>query len=294
MQALTYAVSLARNFNSVIHLVYVQEPDGAGEVPGAGHLMHECADSVTFINERLAEAQRKHAPVFRPENSHVRTGRAYEEICKTAKEIEADVIVLATRGHGGLKHVLLGSTTERVVRFSPCPVLVVRQRKRKGRIPLGLVNSTRTFAIRKILAPVDFSTCGLAGVLYAASLARGLGADLRLFHVLYPAYPDVLDRVSPNLANGSARRNSELDMKALTKVDGLRDLKCETEVRSGNVVEEICGAASQPDVDLLVASTHGRTGFRHMLIGSVTEQVVRYSSCPVLIVPSRLADTADA
>jgi nucleotide-binding universal stress UspA family protein len=297
MQALSYAMSLGRKFNSVIHLISVQEPDGASEVQGAGHLMRECADAARFITERLPGAQREQISAFSPENSHVRTGRAYEEICKMAKEIGTDLIVIATRGHSGLKHVLLGSTTDRVVRFSPCPVLVVRQRKRKGRAPVGGVSSTSTLPIRKILVPVDFSTCALAGVLYAASLAREFGADLRLFHVIHPAYPDVLDRVSANPAGGSgqvARTNAELDIEALTKLEGLREVKCETEVRSGNVAEEICGAASQPDVDLMVTSTHGRTGFRHILIGSVAEQVVRYSNCPVLIVPSRLADSIDA
>ena len=297
MQALSYAMSLGRKFNSVIHLVSVQEPDGVSEVQGAGHLMRECADAARFITERLPETEREQLSTFWPANSHVRTGRAYEEICKTAKEIGADVIVIATRGHSGLKHILLGSTTERVVRFSPCPVLVVRQRKRKSRAPAGGVSLTSTLPIRKILVPVDFSTCALAGVLYAASLAREFGAGLRLFHVIHPAYPDVFDGVSANPADGSgqiARTHAELDIEALTKLDGLRGVKCEKEVRSGNVAEEICGAASQPDVDLMVTSTHGRTGFRHILIGSVAEQVVRYSNCPVLIVPSRLTDSTDA
>ena len=144
--------------------------------------------------------------------------------------------------------------------------------------------------------PVDFSTCGLAGVLYAASMAREFGAVLRLVHVLYPVYPGVLEGASANVSDKSdesARKNAELEMEALTKLDSLRELKCEAEVRCGDVIEEICSAAGQPDIDLLVTSTHGRTGLKHVLIGSVAEQVVRYSNCPVLTVPSRLADRAE-
>jgi nucleotide-binding universal stress UspA family protein len=59
-----------------------------------------------------------------------RLGTPYEEIVKVAWERSADLIVMATHGYTGLKHFLLGSTTERVVRVSPCPVLVVRQQER--------------------------------------------------------------------------------------------------------------------------------------------------------------------
>jgi nucleotide-binding universal stress UspA family protein len=52
-------------------------------------------------------------------------------------------------------------------------------------------------------------------------------------------------------------------------------------------VEEICAASSRPDIDLLVISTHGRSGFDHALLGSVAEQVVRYAHSPVLVVPGR-------
>jgi nucleotide-binding universal stress UspA family protein len=59
-----------------------------------------------------------------------RLGTPYEEIVKVAKEREVDLIVIATYGYTGLKHFLLGSTAERVVRIAPCPVLVVRQEER--------------------------------------------------------------------------------------------------------------------------------------------------------------------
>ena len=59
-----------------------------------------------------------------------RIGTPYEEIVKVAKEMEVDLIVIATHGYTGLRHFLLGSTTERVVNLAPCPVLVVRQKER--------------------------------------------------------------------------------------------------------------------------------------------------------------------
>jgi len=76
-------------------------------------------------------------------------------------------------------------------------------------------------------------------------------------------------------------------MEELKQLDFLRGLSVQTEICSGHAIDEICGAASQPDVDLIVTSTHGRTGFKHALIGSVAEHVVRYAAPPVMVVPTR-------
>ena len=138
MQALDYATELAKQFGAQIHLMHVQMPDEAAAVPGGAHLMRECAESVTFLREKLGAIQQEGPPQFWPENCHIRTGHAYREICELARELNIDLIVLASRGNSGLKRLFLGSTAERVVRFTPCPVLVVRQRKRRGNYPLGL------------------------------------------------------------------------------------------------------------------------------------------------------------
>lgn len=286
-KALDHAVQVARKFEATIHLVHVQAPDEAAPIAGAGHLLRECAESITFLQERLAKAHRKHVPSFWPENCHVRSGQAYHEVCELAREIGADLIVLATRGHTGLKRILLGSTAERVVRFAPCPVLIVRARK--GKAARGAAPTERESPFRKILVPVDFSTSSMAAMQYAAALAREFGAGLLLFHALFPATRVALDRVSVEMAGASAathQKEAELNIEALTKLDFLRGIKCETMVRWGYAVDEICGLTSQPDIDLLVASTHGRSGFKHILMGSVAEHVVRYAECPVLVVPA--------
>jgi len=290
MQALGYAISLAKRFQSVVHLVHVQQPDEASVVPGAGHLMRECADAAAFLKERLSDVQRKHASTFWPENCHVRTGSAYREICDLAGEVKADLIVLATRGHTGLKRAVLGSTAERVVRSAPCPVLITRQRKRKGRLPLGLMTTNAELNIRKILVPVDFSSCSMAGAIYAAHLAKAFEATACFIDVLCPPGPVVADRVSGEIrGRGEVERaNARLNMEAFTKLNFLCEIKHESEVRTGYPIDEICDETTRPDIDLVVTSTHGHTGLKHVLLGSVAEHVVRYAECPVLVVPSRL------
>ena len=281
MHALDYATELAKQYGAQVHLMHVQMPDEALAVPGGGHLLRESAESVTFWREKLGAIQHERPPQFWPENCHIRMGRAYREICDLARELNVDLIVLASRGNSGLKRVFLGSTAERVVRFASCPVLVVRQLKRRG--------TKKEFFIRKILAPVDFSQCGMAGAMYAALLARTFDAKLCLFHAVQPPAPVVIDRMSADFLNrdaldlASARR----DLEGFAELDFLRDVKCTKETRTGYPVEQICAETRRPDVDLAVISTHGRAGFDRMLLGSVAEQVIRYAECPVLVVPSR-------
>ena len=204
-----------------------------------------------------------------------------------AREIDADLIVLSTRGHSGLKHLLLGSTAERVVRSAPCPVLVVRKRKQKSKA------TSKEFAIRTILVPVDFSTCSLAGSEYAAFLAKRLHATLRLFHVMYP-YTNyvIVDRAGVRFSgladaveeapgrNGRAQADGFFAGRAGSNRNPRRP--CDR----GNLY-----AASEPEIDLIVTSTHGRTGFKHALIGSVAEHVVALCRPPVMVVPSYHANS---
>jgi nucleotide-binding universal stress UspA family protein len=284
MQALDYAVELAKQFRAAIHLVHVHPPDEASSVPGAAHLLLQSAEAIERLNEELTGIHRKRVEPFCPENCHVRGGQPYQEIIALAREIDADLIVLSTHGHSGLKHLLLGSTAERVVRLAPCPVLVVRKRKQKSKA------KREAFAIRTILVPVDFSECSLAGLEYAAFLARTLHATLRLFHVTYP-YVDYVfvDRAGARLSalQDAVQESARQHMDALKQMESLHGLSLQSEIRPGHAIEEICRAAAQPEIDLIVTSTHGRTGFEHALIGSVAEHVVRYAGCPILVVPSR-------
>lgn len=283
VKALDYAVWLAKQFRAAIHLVHVHPPDEASSAPGAGHLLFQSAEAIERLNEELTGIHQKHVPTFRPENCHIRGGQPYQQIVLLAREIDADLIVLATRGHSGLKHLLLGSTAERVVRNAPCPVLVARKQKQKSKA------ATKSFAIRTILAPTDFSQCSLAGTEYAAFLARTFGATLRLFHAIYPYTNYVfVDRAGVRLSGlaEALEETARQEMDALKQMDSLRDLTIQTEILPGPSVDEICAAAGSPDVDLIVTSTHGRTGLKHALIGSVAEHVVRYADCPVVVVPS--------
>jgi nucleotide-binding universal stress UspA family protein len=288
MHALKYVIPLAKEFEATIHLVHVQPADELTTIENAAGLMLTCADAIALMQDRLSEALRNEGR-FWPDNCHVVTGRPFEEICKLARQIKADLVVLPTRGLGRLKHVLLGSTAERVVRSAPCPVLIPRGAKFKS-VTWNGAAGTVGFKLRKILVPVDFSKCSVAGVRYAARLAKDTGATLRLFHVVFP-YTQIfaLDRVRADLTPliKSARGRAREEMSELMESSFLRGIPCETEIRSGPVIDEIVGESIGRGIDLIVTSTHGYTGFKRAVIGSVAEHVVRYAECPVIIVPSR-------
>jgi len=130
-KALLYAARLAQQFNAQVDLFHVVEPeilpafDGYMMAPppissGAGA---SCAGQLkTWVNSV------RNSGVTRV-GSTIRHGLAAFEIVEAAKELDVDLIVLATHGYTGWKHFAIGSTAERVVRAAPCPVLVVREKE---------------------------------------------------------------------------------------------------------------------------------------------------------------------
>jgi nucleotide-binding universal stress UspA family protein len=281
IEALSYAVPLAKKFGAAVHLVHVSDQEKASDVFRADALTPETVEWFEFLRDRLSQVHRKYLPPLWQENNHVRTGQPFQEICDLAREINAGLIVIGTRGDTGLNRMLLGSTAERVVRFASRPVLVVRGRGRK---------QSKEFMLRKILAPIDFSQCSMSGAMYAAFFAKTFDAKLILLHVFGGVMPTATGKSGKPLKKNDAidLENARLDMEAFTQIDFLRDARCATEIRAGYPVDEICREAGKSEVDLVVIATHGRTGFNRMVLGSVAEHVVRYAECPVMVVPSHL------
>lgn len=127
-QALEYALAFAEQFQAQLTLLHVVEPAFTPDhYPGLAAPMSEVNDNQVQIGrERLEELARKRVGHRVPVESLVRMGRAHSEIPDTAQALGADLIIMGTHGHTGLKHVLLGSTAEKVVRHAACPVLTVR------------------------------------------------------------------------------------------------------------------------------------------------------------------------
>ena len=130
-KALHYALSFAGQFGAALTLLNVVEPaiypTELGYIPVEIDALHTAMNA--SATERLARLAREQVPADVQASTLVRVGRPFHEITTAAKELDVDLIVISTHGYTGLKHVVLGSTAERVVRHAPCPVLTVRERE---------------------------------------------------------------------------------------------------------------------------------------------------------------------
>lgn len=147
--------------------------------------------------------------------------------------------------------------------------------------------ATAPFLLKKILVPIDFSDCSKKALQYAIPLAKQHGAELTLVYVApSPPYASgeygVIDYTS---IEADMRASGQNQLKAL--VEDLHGIPAETTVRCGSAAHEIIDTAKEILADLIVISTHGRTGLQHILLGSVAEYIVRYAPCPVLVVRER-------
>jgi nucleotide-binding universal stress UspA family protein len=204
-RVLEYSILVAEQFGAAIHLVHVRPFLESMAVQRARNMLGNYQNGISYLQDRLADIQRKHKITFSPDFCHISSGRPFEEICKLAGEIDVDLIILGTRGYSGLKRVLLGSTAERVIRYARCPVLVPRGKSYLTVI--GLVLKTR-LKLPNILVPIDFSEYSVTALNYAIFLAEKFKARLRLFHTLYH-YGDLaaqnrIDQVKITLTGSSA------------------------------------------------------------------------------------------
>ena len=154
-----------------------------------------------------------------------------------------------------------------------------------GPLAMAMPVAAPPVSIRRILVPVDFTEAAPVLVRYAMEIVRGRGAVLRLLHVIEApvAYscpmPDALATLSPDVDILGA---AEKRLAAIVK--GIRGPRVERRVVLGRPATEILREAGAWEADIVVIATHGRTGLRRALLGSVAEEVVRKSSCPVLTV----------
>ena len=130
--------------------------------------------------------------------------------------------------------------------------------------------------IKKIVIPVDFSAASERAARYGCSLARTLGARVYLIHVVEPSMKDSMDVRQRALVTARA------ELAAFARKVGAAS-PITTEVRTGRVAESVTTAVTAYGGDLVVMSTHGRTGLSHLMYGSVAEEVIRTIECPVLV-----------
>jgi nucleotide-binding universal stress UspA family protein len=147
---------------------------------------------------------------------------------------------------------------------------------------------TTVVEFKHILCPIDFSDTSIRALTYAAAFATWYEAQLEVLHVV-PAFEDGVASQEPPGRSDSRRPVSRLDIIAAIQRSlheaGAGDLAPQMLAQEGRAHERIAHRAHAQPADLLVMGTHGRSGFNRLLLGSVTEKVLRTAHCPVLTVP---------
>lgn len=143
--------------------------------------------------------------------------------------------------------------------------------------------------LRRILLPTDFSGCANYALPYAAAIARATRATIICVHVVEPVVPTVgysglaeplpIADVSEQLEDSAER-----ELPRLAERDECAGLDIQEVIAHGDAAAEIVRLAGEREVDLIVISSHGRTGLGRIIFGSTAEAVVRHATCPVLVV----------
>jgi nucleotide-binding universal stress UspA family protein len=142
---------------------------------------------------------------------------------------------------------------------------------------------------KRILCPTDFSEPACKAIVAAAEMAEASGSELILLHVVAPI--PALDNPSGAPAFDLAGYQDELVRSAQRALEERRRRRVPESVRSraivtiGDAAHEVTRIAAEEDVDLIVIATHGHTGWRERLFGSVAGRVVRLAHCPVMTIP---------
>lgn len=220
--------------------------------------------------ERLGEALRTACGVVA--HAEVVSGELLAEINGRAAANGADLLVLGARGASFMRHLLLGSTAERLVRKSNRPLLVVKQPPHD--------------AYRRVLVAVDFSPSSLPALALARAVAPA--AELIVLNAYEVPFEDRLR--SAGLAEDTlqryrtiARRQALQGMHTLLAAAGLEPGGTETIVRQGDASSLVIEQEQERDCDLIVVGRHGENALEAILIGSVTRHVLQQSQGDVLV-----------
>lgn len=197
-----------------------------------------------------------------------------------AADHDVDLVVMGTHGRRGLRRFVMGSVAEEVIRFASSAVLSVRK-------PAEAAGKDEPEAgrPRRILAPIDFSAHSRTAFVHARELAAAFDAELLLLHVVHEiVYPDFYfpGSAAASLDSQHLRQEAVRRLEMLLEEGEGPPVKVEVAATVGPAAQEIVRFTREREADLIVIASHGLTGILEVLLGSVTERVVRLAPCSVL------------
>jgi nucleotide-binding universal stress UspA family protein len=205
----------------------------------------------------------------------VRKGdESYKDIVDEAVKNKSTMIVMGRRGRTGLKRLMMGSVTARVIGHAPCSVLVVPK--------------TAQLEFKNIVVATDGSKYSAAAASEAIGLAKRNGSSLTVISIVPSemATPtDINFTVGQReLIAEKEMQNAEKNARLVKEAAQKEGVEARAFVMSGKPAEAIIQTAGEKKADLIVLGSHGRTGVEKLLMGSIAERVIVLSSCGVLVV----------
>ncbi len=194
-------------------------------------------------------------------------GKIYERIVDLADAENSDLIVMGRKGMAGLQRTLVGSVTARVIGYSQRDVLVV---------PDGT-----SIGWKNIIFATDGSKYSEAATNKAIDFAKSYGSEIKVISVV-----DVTEEFmarAPGAVEDLVKKAKEIveDVKKKASSEGIN---AEGIVREGDAYKIIVNIAKKQKANAIIMGSHGRTGLKRLLMGSVTERVIGHAPCPVLVV----------
>ncbi|HEV8124424.1 MAG TPA: universal stress protein [Gemmatimonadales bacterium] len=282
VQALALAEQFARKAGATVHLVLVHQRAPTWFNPPEVPVDMAAFDDAALQREvdyLAGVARRFAANSGLPVKHRVLDGDVPSAIEEFSMAQGVDLVVMTTHGHTGITRLWLGSTADKLIRRLRIPVLVVRPVQDAAIVPPR---------IRRILVPLDGSRLSASILDQAGALARSHAAELVLAMIVEPLPPMVPPVPYPlSLPPVSEEARILEDQRYLDAVRiRMEDegLQVETRVLMGRkVAKQITEVAIRESCDLIAMATHGAGGLDRLLMGSVTDQVVRRASIPVLV-----------
>jgi len=263
-------VLLARRDSEVVLLRVVLLPTTMNAPEYARLLDERRAEALAYVQRMVGELAGAGATA----RGVVYEGYPADAILAGAREQAATLIALTTHGRTGLARWQLGSVTEKVLRGGECPILVTRSFETAE---AGATRDRRPAqaAMRRMLMPIDAGDLSLAAVGPATELASLFEAEILLVHVL-----------DEDLAGGLPMPSVERAQEMVTAAG----LHAEVLLERGDAAGRILVVSAERKADLIVMATHGRSGLKRWVLGSVAERVMRAAPVPVLLVRAREAE----
>ncbi len=278
-----YGVALAREFDAKLYICHVID---LSSIAIYGEFQLNPVDQQNRIKKQAAEQLNdiigKQAVRWEP---LITVGHTADEVSRLVTEKKIDLVIAATRGRSGLKRLILGSVTERLMRVLTCPLLVVHSPEHKFVDPVN-----QKITLKKILVGCDFSPDSDLAFQHALSLAQEFEADLHLAHVIEPS-------ASSELLKPDKLLSEEIDQKwhprlterlaAMVPEEARNWCTPETQILKGQPYEALGQYAKANEMDMIVLGVRGHGLVKTLFLGSTTDRVARQAPCPVLSVSTK-------